>query len=91
MRCYSIESEAGTQPDLGAALAQAEGYCHMLELALDDVAQLIDYTDKYTPCANAAALRAAEQLLALYRQPVPTFPDRLNQRAAWLEITWSSN
>ena len=91
LRRYGIEAEAGTQPGLGAALAQAEGYCHTLELALDDAAQLLDYTHKYTPQVLPLAKRVAEQLLMLYRTPAPTFPKRLNQRAGWLEITRLDN
>ena len=85
LRRYSIESESGTQPGLGAALAQAEGYCHMLDLALDDAELLLDYTNNNAPNVVPLAVQIAEQLLVLYRTPVPTFPDRLNHRNAWLE------
>ena len=84
---HSFVSESGSEPRLAEARAQAEGYRHSLNLALNEAGRLLNLTHGPQPEAHQLLAAATDLLLSLYNRPVPTFPEGWGHQNAQLVVS----
>lgn len=83
---YSFVSGSSSCPRRAEARAQAEGYRHSLNLALNEASRLLNLTYQPQPEAHQLLAAATHRLLSLYNRTIPTFPEGWSQRNAQLVV-----